>query len=352
MAEILALATAALEPGRLSGNKNGSYPRVDYVELQEYFDMDVMDYDAYRGRKLGDGFRWLETRLRTDLYLAMLGFARHNRYRMAFAWSERVGIPFAAMRSFLGSSHPFAAMFTCWSYRQEMVITRLKLFDYMDTIAVHSKSMRQNFARLGVPKEKLKLIHYSIDDKFFTPKKGIKQIPGRILSLGEIRSRDYASLFDAVEGLDIDLLVAASGSWYARENETSLQIRIPENVALSGGFSQAELKTQYAQAQFVVLPLYDLVYSAGATASMEAMSMGRAVVAFRSQGILDYIIDGETGILIEPGNSEAMRDAITYLLANPAEARRMGENGRQRVKEYLNLDRYVRQVSEWLRGEC
>lgn len=76
--------------------------------------------------------------------------------------------------------------------------------------------------------------------------------------------------------------------------------------------------------------------------------MGRAVIAFRSRGILDYIIDGETGILVDPGDVLAMRQAIEYLLAHPEEAERLGQNARQRVEEELNLEAYVCKIADLL----
>jgi glycosyltransferase involved in cell wall biosynthesis len=76
--------------------------------------------------------------------------------------------------------------------------------------------------------------------------------------------------------------------------------------------------------------------------------MARAVIAFRSKGIVDYIVDGETGILVEPGNVREMREAIQFLLANPGEARRMGENARQRIVDELNLESYVKNIADVL----
>ena len=76
--------------------------------------------------------------------------------------------------------------------------------------------------------------------------------------------------------------------------------------------------------------------------------MGRAVIATRSRGILDYVIDDETGILVDPGDVTAMREAIQYLLAHPEKARRLGQNARQRVEEELNLDVYVERVADLL----
>jgi glycosyltransferase involved in cell wall biosynthesis len=356
MTKILSLATAALKPGQLDGSArdekgNPLYPRVDYVELQRKFAVEVMDYGAYRKKRLGNLFADVETRLRSDPYLAWLGYQRRLSYGLVFAWSERAGIPYAAFRRWGGKKNKaFVSMFTCWSDRQESVITRFNLFEAMDAIAVHCESMRRHFIGLGVPEHKVQRIPYSVDNHFFTPLSGVEQQPGLVLSLGEIRSRDYASLFQAVDGLDMNLLVAASGSWYAREKDSSLDVPVPGNTTLSGNFSLAELKYLYTRSQFVVLPLYDQVFSAGATASLEAMSMARPVVAFRSRGIVDYIRDGETGILVEPGNADALRSAILYLLENPEEARRMGQRGRQRVEEELNLDNYVNRVASWLQN--
>lgn len=350
MADILSLATAALKSGQLEDRAHLRFPRVDYVELQACSRVDVIDYAAYNRGLFGDYLRRIETQVRSDPYLAALGFLRGRRYRMVFAWSERAGIPYAAMRRFMPGGRPFAAMFTCWSERQEKTITRLNLFSAMDAIAVHCRSMQDHFLSLGAPQEKVRLINYSVDQRFFTPLIDEEQQPGLLLSLGEVRSRDYGTLFEAVDGLPVRLLAATSGAWYARQKHTGGRARgqPPSNVTISGGFSPAELKKLYAQSRFVVLPLYDQVYSAGATATLEAMSMGRAVIAFRSRGILDYILHGETGLLVEPGNAFAMRDAIRFLLDNPREARRMGENGRQRVHQDLNLDNYVQRIANWL----
>jgi glycosyltransferase involved in cell wall biosynthesis len=218
----------------------------------------------------------------------------------------------------------------------------------MDIIIVHCMSMQENLIRLGAAKESVKLINYSIDQKFFTPQTDVKQRTNVITSIGEPRSRDYTSLFEAVRGLPVTLEIAGFGHWYAREKRSPMKAEIPDNVIMLNHLSQIELRNQYASSQFSVIPVHDLIYSAGATTSLEAGSMARAVVAYHSRGIVDYIIDGETGILVEPGNIQEMRDAIQYLLANPGEAKRMGENARQRILDKLNLETYVKNIANVL----
>ena len=348
MTNLLSVATAAIHPEQLSDHQHLQFPRVDYIEFQKRLNAKTLDYSAYDKHGIGRMFRRFETQLRSDVYLATISWWQARKHSVIFTWSERAGIPFSAYRRFLPLGKRFVTMFQCWSPRQELAITSWNLFQAMDTIIVHCKSMQHNLVRLGAPEQKIRLIHYSIDQDFFSPRTNLEQDKNVIMSIGESRSRDYTSLFKAVQGLPINLEVAGFGHWYAREKNSSHSGIIPENVSMLKRLTQNELRDRYARSQFVVIPVHDLVYSAGATASMEAGSMGRAVIAFRSRGISDYIIDGETGILVEPGNVQAMRDAIQSLLANPKEAKRLGENARQRILEELNLDTYVDNITNVL----
>ena len=347
---VLSVATAGLHADQLQDVDHVRYPRVDYIELQSLLNVETIDYSAYNQDYAGRLFRRLETQLRSDIYIAMTGWWRGRHVPLVFTWSERAGIPLALYKRFIPFKNRFVTMFQCWSERQHLAVTKLDLFSAMDQIIVHCTSMRENFVRLGAPQEKVKLIHYSIDQQFFSPPSNAQQSENMIMSIGEPRSRNYPALFQAVDGLPVKLTVAGFGHWYAREKNGSVQVTLPANVSMTRQLAQLELRQLYASARFVVLPIRDLIYSAGATASLEAGSMARAVVAFRSRGITDYIIDGETGILVEPGDAAAMRDAIQYLVAKPQEAKRMGENARQRIVETFNLETYVSNIADVLMG--
>jgi glycosyltransferase involved in cell wall biosynthesis len=347
-AATLSIATASLFDEQLEDVNHIRFPRVDYIELQRLLHTDTINYSCYEKNSVGELLRKLETYLRSDIYLATLGWYKSRGHDLVFSWSERAGIPFAAYRRYLSSDHCFVTMFQCWSERQEFAITTLDLLPAMDKIVVHCESMKDKFAQLGVPNDRISVIHYSIDQKFFSPSEEVRQVPNLIVSAGEPRSRDYAALFEAVRGLPVSLEIAGHGHWYARERKSFVGATVPDNVSLSRRLSYFELKNFYASAQFVVLPVRDLVYSAGATAALEAGALARAVVAFRSRGITDYIIDGETGILVEPGDIDALRNAIEYLRTNPKEAKRLGENARQRIVDELNFETYVRNIADLL----
>jgi glycosyltransferase involved in cell wall biosynthesis len=68
--------------------------------------------------------------------------------------------------------------------------------------------------------------------------------------------------------------------------------------------------------------------------TMEAMAMGRPVVASRIGGLPDIVVDGETGFLITPGDYRALREAVQRLLSDQALRERMGAVAKQRVVQF------------------
>jgi glycosyltransferase involved in cell wall biosynthesis len=74
---------------------------------------------------------------------------------------------------------------------------------------------------------------------------------------------------------------------------------------------------------------------------LEAMSTGKPVVATAHGGPLDIIEDGRTGDLVEPGNIQAMADAILALVNDPARRARVGALARERVVANYTAEQYV-----------
>jgi glycosyltransferase involved in cell wall biosynthesis len=68
---------------------------------------------------------------------------------------------------------------------------------------------------------------------------------------------------------------------------------------------------------------------------VEAFCRGRAVVGSRVGGIPDLVHDGETGVLVEPGNENALADALVRLLGDPELAGRMGAAARVAAEPWI-----------------
>ena len=65
--------------------------------------------------------------------------------------------------------------------------------------------------------------------------------------------------------------------------------------------------------------------------NLEAMACGSAVVGSRVGGIPEVVADGETGLLVPPGDPAALAEAINALVRDPARAARLGRRGRERA---------------------
>ena len=80
---------------------------------------------------------------------------------------------------------------------------------------------------------------------------------------------------------------------------------------------------------------------------IEAACRGRAVVGSRVGGIPDVVTDGETGLLMPPGDTGALAEALTRVLQDRALAERLGAEGRRRVEPWLATPQeYARRVRE------
>ena len=72
---------------------------------------------------------------------------------------------------------------------------------------------------------------------------------------------------------------------------------------------------------------------------LEAMSLAKPLVATTIGGPAEVVIDGVTGLLVEPGRPERLADAICALLADPLRAAEMGRRGRDRLRDQFTLEK-------------
>jgi glycogen(starch) synthase len=75
--------------------------------------------------------------------------------------------------------------------------------------------------------------------------------------------------------------------------------------------------------------------------ALQAAEAGRPVIASRVGGLAEIVVDGVTGVLVPPDDSDALGSAIRGLLASPAMASRMGEAARQHKRSTFNYEAFV-----------
>ena len=85
---------------------------------------------------------------------------------------------------------------------------------------------------------------------------------------------------------------------------------------------------------------------------MEAMAASRPVVATRTGGTAEIVVDGETGLLVPPGDAAAAALAFAGLLTNGDKRARLGRAGRLRVEREFTLDRHLAEMERIYRAAC
>jgi glycosyltransferase involved in cell wall biosynthesis len=154
--------------------------------------------------------------------------------------------------------------------------------------------------------------------------------PPEVLYAGRLsQEKGVAELVQAAQGMN--LVVAGDGP---------LRDRAPGAL---GFVPPEELARLYRRAAVVACPSHREGFG---VACLEAMAHGRPVVASAVGGLLDLVVDGETGILVPPRDVLALREALQRLLSDPELRRRMGEAGRARAAERFSWEAVTRETLE------
>ncbi|TML50992.1 MAG: glycosyltransferase family 4 protein [Actinobacteria bacterium] len=143
----------------------------------------------------------------------------------------------------------------------------------------------------------------------------------------------YAGRLSAEKGI-LDLLAAAdNGMKLTIAGDGPLRERVPGAL---GFVPHDELGPLYDRAAVVAVPSRREGFG---VACAEAMAHGRPVVASAVGGLLDLVVDEETGLLVPPGDVAALREALRRLLADQELRARLGANARRRAEETLSWER-------------
>jgi glycosyltransferase involved in cell wall biosynthesis len=123
--------------------------------------------------------------------------------------------------------------------------------------------------------------------------------------------------------------------------ELAEKLGVGDHVRFLGHLSRAELVESYRACDAFVLPSD---YEAFGIVLLEAMACGKPCVATRVGGVQDVIRDKETGLLVEFGDKEALKEALTSLLGDHTARRELGGAARQSVGRHFDWDAVVDRI--------
>jgi len=109
-----------------------------------------------------------------------------------------------------------------------------------------------------------------------------------------------------------------------------------ENILVIENAPHGAVMQAMSKCRFAVFP--SIWPEPSTTVAFEAMSQRKAVIASDVGGLRDIVVDGETGILVPPNDSDRLAEAISYLLQTPEQASQMGAKGYERFMENYTPD--------------
>lgn len=150
---------------------------------------------------------------------------------------------------------------------------------------------------------------------------------------------------DFLVGLSDSADVAQLAAFYDAPYIDDLRARIPADLTASVNFlgprPQADLRNCYGDADVLVNPSFSESFGMSLT---EAMACARPVVATRVGGMTDIVEEGETGLLVEPGNPDALAEAIIQVLEDPQRGQAMGQAGLRRAQALFSWEHVTADV--------
>jgi phosphatidylinositol alpha-1,6-mannosyltransferase len=241
-------------------------------------------------------------------------------------------------------------------------------------IAISEASKREALQR-GVWPEKLSVVHPGLDFSEFQRLPDTERIRQRhgldghsvLLSVGRLAKRKGIPEFvehclpAIVEEFPDAIYLVVGGNpteslshkedVRGRVEQTAKELQLEDHVRLLGRVERDKLIDLYHACDVFVLPAIPVPgdMEGFGIVLTEAAAAGKPVVSTRLGGITDAVVDGESGILVEPGTWGELSKAVLALLTDESLQREMGQSGRERAKAELDWPITARRYAQRLR---
>jgi len=271
---------------------------------------------------------------------------RKTPYDLVVAWGGQNGFPYALLRSIAGRTNPPLIILSFnlqGILRHFLGLARFGMRTVSRVVVFTPSEVEQYQRLLYLAPEAISYCTLGWFDpmRWYVPGEMNESsaLDGKFILASGRSYRDYETLARAVEGTEVRVKVSSRPF-----NLTG--VRLPQNMESMGWLDYRVLQDHLYESDFYVVPLQPITFAGGDSSLLHAMGFGKAVVATRAPSTETYIKDGVTGILVEPGDVEGMRQAILHLWRNPDEATKMGKEARSRFETHHTIDKLAQRVHE------
>ncbi len=238
-----------------------------------------------------------------------------------------------------------------------------------DTVIVNSEAVRRSFVAGGIPPAKVVTVYNGIDPDAFPfsedrnasrPALGLPPSVPVVGFVGRIAPRKglddllraAVQVREAIE--DVHILIAGDELFFDDNagSKSALQALSHELGVADRchfvGFRE-DVPAVMAALDVLAFPSWEEPFG---RSLIEAMAVGRPVVACGAGGVLEIVRHGETGLLVPPRDPPALARALIEVLRSPERARAMGRRGREVVEQLFTIERHVAEIDALYRQAC
>jgi colanic acid/amylovoran biosynthesis glycosyltransferase len=231
-----------------------------------------------------------------------------------------------------------------------------RMFDQAKAVIAVSRAMEKQLISLGCPSGKVIYSPYGVDcEKFTGARPGVA--PPRFLAVGRMVEKKAPNLTvtafaRAVEQCpDARLRIVGSGELFDMCRDLARSIGIEHAVSLLGVQPHEVVREEMLQARAFVQ--HSMTAPGGDSegtpvAILEASAAGLPIVSTRHAGIPDVVVEGQTGFLVEEGDTDGMARHLVNLARDPDLADALGRNGAQHVRQHFTVDRSIGRLARVL----
>ena len=225
-----------------------------------------------------------------------------------------------------------------------------------------SRWIMDHMVERGVPSERIRVMYDGLDPASVAPARS---------------EQELRSLYDVRPGQPVVGIVGNIRRWKGQETVVRAMARVVghhpdavcflvgaataadqpyfehlQQIAAEAGITANLRFTGYQQDPASLVRMMQIVIHASVEPEpfgmvvLEAMAQRKPVVGSRAGGVVEMVVEGETGFTFPPGDAETLAARVNDLLADPERARRMGEAGYERLMESFTMTRYMEQVHE------
>lgn len=209
-----------------------------------------------------------------------------------------------------------------------------------DCVCPTSRHSLDRIARdFGVSRDRLQVVHNGVDPAFMSVDRAGDAHTGPLVFFGRLEktkgTRELMAVIRKLGNRCPEVLIIGRGEEAEFIDETISKQGLENRVKRIAWMPSDELARILARASLVVLPSHEESFG---NAMAETMAVGAPLISTTAGSIPEIVTNEETGILVPPGDLEALEEAISYLQGNPDKARAMGDMGREAARQRFSWD--------------